>query len=881
MKLLAKSFSLAAALLLLPIGAGAQVNSLTEATPNWRIVTPQIQQSSIKLSGSVEDANGAAIPKAKLTLTGIVTGEVRNAVSDGAGDFRFENVPPGDYTLKGKAEGFESVERKLKVGAQPPAAIKLKLNVAAKGEEVTVSGSSRDEELNVSVDRNADRLNFDDDLLRGLPAPGQNPLLIIGSFLSPAAQGGEGLNVVVDGVEVSGLNLPAGAIRRVRINRNPYSAEFRRPGKARVEVYTEEGSFKRYRGRVSFYARNSVFDARNAFALVKPDLNRQLIEANLGGPLSGKNVSFFVSGERLINDESAIVNARTLAGPFVANVPTPERRTNLLGRVEIRAGKAHTLLAIYNFLDQSERNRGVGGLRLPEQGINSSEREHRFQFSDRMILSPSLLNDLRIVIEREERSSGRLAGVPAIIVQGAFTGGAPQTFRATQETSLRIQDIANYTRGRHSLKFGAEVRPVWLDVAEASNFGGTFEFAGLDQFANSMPFVYRINRGVNDGGPQISFTQHEAFGFIQDEVRLRPNFSLTPGLRYGWQSNLDDHNNFAPRLAFAYSPGNQKTVIRGGAGIFYERVSEDVKRRSLLYDGARILEFVIVNPLFPDPSKSAVTSPPPSVVRAANDLRAPYVMQASVSVERELRRGTNLTLEYQTLRGVHLLRSRNVNAPLNLNANGRRFDPNLLNINQVESSAGSRSHAFSATLRGGWGKWFRGMAQYTLSRTNDDTGGLFALPANNYDLRPEWGRADFDARHRFNLVGTLDLPKGWRFGAFVTLASGIPFNITTGRDDDGDSVANDRPSGVSRNTGDGPGLAQADLRATKLFRVPRLVDRKRDSDSRNFEISVDFFNLFNRVNLNNYIGVQTSPFFGRANSARQARTIQFSTRYKF
>lgn len=849
----------------------------TKALANWQIIAPQTQQSGITVSGTAEDQTGAAIPKAKLTLTNKLSGETRSAIADAAGSFSFENVAPGEYTLKGKADGFESAESALKIGADSPKTlVKVRLKAAAKGEEVTVSGSSKEEELSVSMERNADRLNFDDDLLRGLPAAGQNPLTIIGSFVSPAAQGGEGLNIVVDGAEVGGLNLPAGALRRIRINRNPYSAEFRRPGKARVEVYTEEGSFRRYRGRVSLYSRNSVFDARNAFALNRPDLNRHLMEANLAGPLFSKNVSFFVSGERLFNDESSVINARTLTGAVNANVLTPTRRTNLLGRVEIRAGKSHTLLAIYNFADEVERNSGVGGLRLAEQGYSTAERQHRFQFSDRMIMSSRLLNDLRFVVERETRQAGRLAVTPAIIVQGAFSGGAAQTFRSNAETVFRIQDVASYTANRHALKFGVEARPVWLDATEASNFGGVFEFASLNDFAAARPFVYRVNRGQ----PRVSFAQHEVFGFFQDEIRLRSNLSLTPGVRYGWQSNLEDRNNFAPRLGFAYASGNQKWVIRGGGGVFYERVSAEIRQRSLLYDGLRLLEFVIANPSFPVPP-TPTTAIPPSVIRTAANLRSPYVVQTGASVERQLGRGNSLSLEYQLLRGIRLLRSRNLNAPLN----GKRPNVDLFNLNQVESSAKSRSQSVSLTWRGSIARRFKGMAQYTFSRSHDDTDGAFALPADNFNLRPEWGRADFDQRHRFNLAGTMDLPSNWRLGTFITLASGVPFNITTGRDDNGDSLANDRPLGptrlLARNTGEGSGLAQVDLRVTKLFRVPRLVDRRKDATSNNLEISVDVFNLFNRVNFDNFIGVQSSPFFGRANSAKQARAIQLSTRYKF
>jgi hypothetical protein len=839
----------------------------------------RLQQSeTIAITGAVEDQTGAVIPGAKLTLTKKDSGAVIKTIADEAGSFRFDSVQPGTYTLKSEAKNFVTTEKEVMINTSAPVSLKLKMQVSAKEEEITVSSSGRSEEESISLDRNADRLNFDNDLMRNLPAPGQNPLQIVSAFLSPAAQGGEGLSVSVEGMEAGGVSLPADSLRRIRVNRNPYAAEFRRPGKARVEALTDEGSFRRYHGRFGFYARNSVFDARNPFALTQPDLNRRLFELNLSGPLIGKKLAFFASAERLINDESAIVNARTLAGPVITNVLTPERRTAMLGRLDWRASDKQTIAMLYNFRNRAERNRGVGGLRLPEQGISSAERVHRFQFSDRLIFSDRWMNDLRFVIERETERAGNPVSGPAIVVSGAFSGGAPQTFRNDQETTFRILDQMSYSRSKHSLRFGVEARPRRITATEASNFGGVFEFSDLSQFAAGTPFVYRLNQGA----PDVSFAQTEVYLFVQDDIRLRPDFTLSPGLRYGWQSNLEDRNNFAPRLSFAWGLESQKTVVRGGAGIFYERVPETVTLRRLLYDGLRIRELVIAQPGFPNPFIGGQTAtPPPSVVRMDGNLRAPYVTQASVGIERELWNRSLLAVEYQALRGVRLLRSRNLNAPLPVSvATGRRPDPDFLNVNQVESSALMRSHALGATYRGRIGKRLQTLAQYTLARTRDNTNGLFRLPANNYDLSPEWGRSDFDQRHRFNLAGTMDFSQGWRFGAFVTLASGVPYNITTGRDDNLDSFASDRPAGLTRNTGQGPGLARVDLRVTRLFRIPRLLDR-RDSASRNFEISVGFFNLFNRVNFDNYIGVQSSPFFGRANAARDARTIQFSTRYKF
>ncbi len=171
------------------------------------------------------------------------------------------------------------------------------------------------------------------------------------------------------------------------------------------------------------------------------------------------------------------------------------------------------------------------------------------------------------------------------------------------------------------------------------------------------------------------------------------------------------------------------------------------------------------------------------------------------------------------------------------------------------------------------------MAQYTLSHTTDDTNGTFALPANNYDLRAEKGRANYDRRHRFSLVGSAPLGRGFKLGAVLAATTGPPFDITTGYDEDHDGVANDRPPGLTRNKGRGPGMVQLDLRLGKAFRVPRPANR--DRTSRNLEFDIDAFNVLNHTNLNDFVGIETSPFFGRANSASSARTIQLSFRYHF
>jgi hypothetical protein len=799
---------------------------------------------AVPVSGWVSDESGAPLANAKLTLT---PGEFKTS-SGMDGRFVFEAVPVGAYALRVEAKSMGALDQKIAVRAGA-AEWKLQLKPSAKKDEVTVTATkSAVEEESIGAERNADRLNFDEELLAALPAPAQNSLAAAAAFVSPAAQGAEGLNITVDGMESSASSLTAQSIRRIRINRNPYSLQFRRPGKARIEVYTEEPSTRRYKGTFGFAARDSVFDARNAFAPARPPLRRTLADLSLGGPWVAKRTTFFVNGEHYRNDENAVVNAVTLEGPFLRNVPTPERRTRFLGRIEDR-GETHTRLLLFSYWDEEERNRGVGGLKLPSQGFTSSTTSHRTQFSDRGLLGGKVLNDFRLVLTRESATGGAAANEPAILVHGAFTGGPAQTRRHRQEASVRVQDIGNYSFGRHTLRFGGEFRPAIFRSFEGSNFGGTYEFASLESYARNQPFLFRINQG----NPDIRFSQHEAFGFVQDEWKAAASLLLTYGVRYSWQSDVAGRNNVAPRAGFAWALGG-KTVLRGGAGVFHERVTEDVQRRSLLWNGTRLRELVT--------GESANAS---NTIWQRTGLSLPRLIQASVAIEQELWKRTTLTAEYQHLRGANLLRALNLTvAPF---------------THQVESNSILRGDSLAFTLRGAWKKRLSGMAQYTLSRTNDNTGGPFNFPADSHNLAAEWGRSAYDSRHRIQAVASFEIPGGYRTGLIFSAGSGAPYDITTGRDNNGDAQVTDRPAGVTRNTGQGPGYFTVDLRFTKLLRLPRLLERGRTS--RNVELSLDAFNLLNRVNFASYVGVVTSPFFGRANQALSPRAIQLSIRYRF
>jgi hypothetical protein len=262
-----------------------------------------------------------------------------------------------------------------------------------------------------------------------------------------------------------------------------------------------------------------------------------------------------------------------------------------------------------------------------------------------------------------------------------------------------------------------------------------------------------------------------------------------------------------------------------------------------------------------------------------------YLVQSSISLERELRKRTSLAIEYSHLRGVSLFRARDLNAPLP--GTSLRPDPAFREIVQIESTGSMRSHAVSVTFHAGSGA-FEGSAIYTYARTENDTPGAkasgalaFTLPVNNYDPGAEWGRADFDVRHRFNLTGLLSLTHGFYVGSILELRSGKPYEITTGFDDNGDTRATDRPAGVGRNAGQAPGFARLDLRLKKLFETARPLKRRVTDDRGELEFNIDAVNVLNRINYREIVGVRSSPLFGLPISAEGARAIQFAISYKF
>ncbi|MBI4904863.1 MAG: TonB-dependent receptor [Acidobacteria bacterium] len=359
---------------------------------------------------------------------------------------------------------------------------------------------------------------------------------------------------------------------------------------------------------------------------------------------------------------------------------------------------------------------------------------------------------------------------------------------------------------------------------------------------------------------------------------MRPNLSISGGFRYDWQNYFGDRNNIQPRLAIAYAPDKaRRWVLRVGGGFFFERSGPGPIFDILRFNGSRLRRYVLTGASVPqDVGSFDGTGFPTSIHRLDPGVELPGVVQFGASVERQLSKRSLLSVAYNGTRGVQQFRSRDGNVPLPPSFT-RRPDPAVNVLRFIESAGRLEGNSLEITLRGDIAPRVSGMAQYVFGRTMSDTGGLNWFPASSFAPAGEWGRADTDRRHQFNLLGTVSAHRWLNFGVSASVLTGPPFNITTGRDENQDGMAIDRPASITRNAGSGPNVIGLDIRWYREFRFKPSKKEKSPSVT----VSLDAFNVLNRVNYQNYIGALTSPFFGRAVATLPPRRLQIGFRVQF
>jgi hypothetical protein len=774
------------------------------------------------VSGKVLDPSGAFIPKAVVTITG-QNNEVKAVESDESGVFRFTGLAAGQYTLRSTAPGFAIFENPVSLTGTGITMVDIHMTVAMEHQEVTVA-----DQLQVDVDPAANSSAvvvqgeelkmFSDD-----PCDLQSELLA----LAGPSVGPNGGQIFVDGFS-NGQLPPKDSIREIRINTNPFSAEFDRVGMGRIEILTRPGA-DRFRGGAQFNFADSALNSRNPYADSKPPSQMRQFYGNIAGPIT-KKMSFTFDGSYGVQDQTALINAQVLNSSFqpvyvTENVPVPNHNAYATPRIDYALTPNITLTARYYWYNAGSENNGVGQFTLPSRGTVFDVTAHNVQFIETQVIGTQWINESRLSFNHNYNSQQGDASTPGIVVLSSFNGGgAPLSLNYNRNQNYEYQNNSSYKRGAHFVKFGVRVRGNLQDSYSTSNYNGTYTFTSIQSYqitqqgvALGLPIDQIIALGggasqysVTGGTPLTPVSYVDFEPFIHDDWKVRPNLTLSLGLRYETQTNISDRRDWAPRMGIAWGVGRgqgngrpPKTVLRLGAGVFYDRIGQNLTLQALRQNGITQQNFVINKPPFYPvaPPVSALTSHlvPQAIYEVESQIRAPQTFQYAATVERQLPKNTTVSVSYTNSRGVHQLRSRNINAPLPGTYTGD-FGSGVFpygNAGQLflyESSALFKQEQITVNVNTRINSRYSLFGYYSYNRAFSNSDGSGSFPANNYDLSGEWGRAAYDVRHRMQIGGNINLPFKFQLSPNISGSSAPPLNITTGTDRNGDTIFNDRPA---------------------------------------------------------------------------------------
>ena len=791
------------------------------------------------LHGKVTDPTGAMIPNASVTATNS-GGQKSSAVTDNRGAYEIKGLAPGSYTVTTSAPGFEpSSEQNVTV---PPGQVQqfdIGLEIAVQKEKLEVQDENVT--VNTSASDNASSIVIKGKDLDALPDDPDEMEQDLQALAGPSA-GPNGGQIYIDGF-TGGQLPPKSSIREIRINQNPFSSEYDKLGYGRIEIFTKPGTDK-YHGEFFLDGNDSAFNSLNPFTPDVPAYDSELFHASVGGPLSKKASFFFNAEGRHIND-SNVVNATVLDSSFaptqlVQAVPNPRTRLNLGPRIDYQISKNNTLTARYQYFHNTEDNEGIGQFSLSNQAYNSTEDEHTFQITDTQVVSNSVINETRFQFNRDNSSQVVLnspGGVipPTLTVLGAFTGGGNQLGNPTeQENRYEFQNYTSVLHHTHFIKFGARLRGTTDSSSSNTNFNGVFTFPSIGVWAacDQILAAHGTCAGatgpsqfsVTTGQPLVNVGVVDAGLYVQDDWRVRPNFTLSYGLRFETQNQIHDRGDWAPRLSLAWGLGRSnnpspKTVLRAGFGIFYDRFSYNLIEQAERLNGVTQQQFILTNPAITSvtaaPPLSAAPQTSPTIYQVSPTLRAPMTMQSAASIERQVTKSATVALTYLNSIGEHQFFLRNANAPLPGTYTGPGTGVRPLggtdNIYQYDSEGVFRQNQLIANVRINAGAKVSLFGYYTLNYANSDlgsgassgggagffSGGATATPnflTNQYDPMTDYGRSQFDVRHRLFLGGTISMPYLIRLNPFLLISSGMPYDLTLGQDLNGDSIFNDRPA---------------------------------------------------------------------------------------
>jgi len=871
------------------------------STPPPPAAAPAAPAASAIVRGVVSDPSGAIIPGAEIDLTNSTTGALIAKFQSGAdGSFVLTAPHTGKYVLVISEAGFGTVQTPVTIGAQTAKTqmhIVMKVGSVATNVQVNASTSV---DL-TSTDENKDSSVMTASDLKSLPIFDNDYVSAMGAFLDSDTSSTGGSGLMVDGVEANRATVSASAVQEVRINEDAYSARYYYPGRGQMEIITKQ-SADHYHGEANFYFRDNALNAQNALAPSKPFEQRRIYEGHVTGPIPhAHNSSFLATFNRAEEDLDQVVSATVVpttgdpTGAFSANVAAPTRDTEF----SIRGGHQYenndSIYAQYSYQDWTGKNQGVGGQTLAAAAYNSEYHEDDTVVHANMILSATMLNQASLVGEHWSSRNKNTTEGPHMGVSGDFSGGSAQADSFSTEYNARLSDIMTWTRGNHLVMYGINIphmsRRAFDDHTNelgSYTFSPTVDTSGnvtqtaLQNYTNNLPSEFTQNTGVD----HFIYHQQELGAFVQDHYKVNGRLAITPGLRYDWENFLATRRlGFSPRFSFAYVlDAKSKTILRGGGGIYHDRFGGgpllDLERYG---NGARRSVVVSLNPAtepaggcVPVSACVTLTAQPPSIVELEPNARIPYQLQYGLSVERALGERATGTISVYEVRGIHMFRSVDLNAPTEASGYTTRPNPAYARIRQMQSEGFFENSAVDISYRGRWNKYFTGFGRYTWSHDESDEGGIGWFPQNQ-QKPSEWANSGYDRRQRMSLYAIFNSKSLYNIAAGIFANSGAPWTILTGTDPYGDGLYNARPAGVGRNSRNYPAYVDFDLRWNHDF----AITKNKADDAPHLGFSAGAFNVLNHPNAGGIDPVITSPTYGQETAVAPPRRVQLSMRYEF
>jgi hypothetical protein len=803
------------------LGAPAALSASTVTAPA-RAVAPADPASGPAISGTVTDPSGAKIGKATVHIQPAIGAgsapppELSRDLITGA-DGRFTvSLPPGRYDVTIVAAGFEPYIATVTLTAKSPSTtLNAKLAILSAAETVTVAADSA--QLSTASDANKSSLVFngrsldtfstDDDTF-------QQQVLALAGGSDPTSPP----QIFVDGFS-NGRFPPKSSIREIRINQNPYSAQYDSLGFGRVEIFTKPGS-ESFHGGFNLNGNDSAFNSRNPYAGAEPAYHLLNFDGYLSGPL-GKKMSFFTNATYRDQQGNAVVNATTGLDTHgdpvqtVQTVPNPQTTQTYSARLDRQVTATNTLTGRFEFNRAVQTNAGVGQLVLASEGTNSTANTDTLQLSDTQVIGAKMVSETRFQFAHATVVQSSVSSAPTLVVEGAFNGGGSNTQTSNDAQNRgELTEYLSRQQGPHFLRMGGRYRFTHETNASRANFNGQFTFPSIQAYLQAVANPAgggATQFNLTTGQPSATLLLQDFDLYAEDEWKLRQNLTLNYGFRLEGQSSIPDHVDPAPRFGIAWAVGQTEkkpaiVLLRSGGAIFYDRFSAGNLLTTLHQNGVAETSYIVTDPLYyctaltsSCPTASSLSAQTPTIYNVSPHLHAEYNVITGLSAERDLWKKGSITINYIYARGVHQYNSANVNAPLPGTYNpavpgsGVRPFGGTQNIYQFQSNGIANTNRIFANLdlQPVKGLFLWAFAVTRIYRA--DSNGAGSFPSNSYDLAADYGRPAQPAS-RVYTGGNYELPLGFNLNYFASAYSGAPFNITTGTDLNGDTQYNDRPA---------------------------------------------------------------------------------------